>query len=126
MSSNSIDIFNSIRKLCLEGFGFSFRPLESESLERLKTIIDTNPDAARSAIVNERDRCGETLLHFAAFHRSLEFCKVLVEMDIGQETARATNRFGCLPFHYACETHNFETAKYLYEIFPESINTPDN
>jgi molybdopterin-biosynthesis enzyme MoeA-like protein len=46
-------IFKSIELLChrLEGAGIS----ESDLTEQLRSIISSDPDAARLAIVNERD-----------------------------------------------------------------------
>jgi ankyrin repeat protein len=120
MSSDPSSIYLSIEELCEydndEGLS------ESEPLERLNTIILKNPTAARLAIVNGKEE-GWTLLHQAAFDRSLEFCKVLVEMDSGLLTVKATDS-GSLPIHIACDSLNFGTAKYLYGLFPESINIP--
>jgi ankyrin repeat protein len=126
MSSYQIIVINSIIALCLNQKGLP----ELELIDQLKAIIDKDPSAARSAIVNGRDhnRFGDgwTVLHDAACSRSPEFCQVLVEMGGGLETAKASDKFGLLPFHHACQHNNFDTAKYLYQIFPESINTPDN
>jgi hypothetical protein len=119
MASDPSSIYLSIQELCEYDNDVG---LSESLLGMLNTIIRKNPTAARSAIVNGNEDW--TLLHHAAFNQSLEFCKVLVEMDSGLVTVKATDRYGSLPFHCACEFHNFVTAKYLYGLFPESINIP--
>jgi ankyrin repeat protein len=123
MSSNqNNDVFESILAICKS----YCTAAESTLIDRLKAIIDKDPSAARLAIVNGRDHSrfgrGMTLLHHAADRRSPEFCQVLVEMDIGLETVRATDRFGNTPLHCACRG-SYHTAKYLYGLYPESIDT---
>jgi ankyrin repeat protein len=122
MSSYQIIVINSIIALCLNQKGLP----ELELIDQLKAIINKDPGVARSAIVNESGCYSGTVLHDAARSRSPEFCQVLVEMGGGLETAKASDKYGLLPFHHACQHNNFDTAKYLYQIFPESINTPDN
>ena len=49
-----------------------------------------------------------------------EFCRLLIEAYPGSE--RMTNFGGMLPFHFACQYNTVTTAKYLYQLYPESIN----
>jgi ankyrin repeat protein len=114
---------SSIEALCWEAGGSIS---ESYLTEKLISIISSDPDAARF-IVNKRDQfMGRTLFHIAAFNRSPEFFRVLVECA-DNEIVTVADECGRLPVHYAC-TRNpyFETVKYLYEIHPESISTPDH
>ena len=70
---------------------------------------------------------GKTLLHIAAkFGRSPEFCSVLHELDV--TLVKSVDNRGWLPFHAACkgESLDTDTAKYLLNKYPESINIPDD
>jgi ankyrin repeat protein len=92
-------------------------------VEQLEAIIQTS-----LTVMRERDDDGWTLIHFAAQYRSVDFIKVLVESDRGREcvgTMTIAPR-GRLPIHIACIYCNFEVAKYLLSLYPESINIPDD
>jgi ankyrin repeat protein len=65
---------------------------------------------------------GLALLHYAAQFRSVDFIKVLVEADRGRECVKAIDLDGWLPIHSSCFYGNFEVAKYLLLLYPESIN----
>eukprot|EP00956_Cyclotella_meneghiniana_P020531 scaffold36344_cov56-Cyclotella_meneghiniana.AAC.4 len=67
------------------------------------------------------DDQGRTLLHIAVVSvRSPEFCNVLIYLNPALVKARDND--GWLPLHLACFYCNMESAKYLLEIYPESIN----
>ena len=106
----------SIRILC---YNYDDRS-ESELVEQLKLILSANPDAAHE--IDDRDGAGQTLLHRAAGKRSVTFCKLLVEQNT--EAVRVTDRCGNLPFHLSCAANNVDTAKYLYQLYPDSIDIP--
>lgn len=108
--------FNSARALCRNDEGLS----ESELVSKLEAILKTNP-----IVVHEDDGYdGRTLLHHAAFDRSPEFCKLLVDMN-PDLLKFFSNDERHLSFHLACVAGNVEAAKYLYHIYPESINIPN-
>eukprot|EP00956_Cyclotella_meneghiniana_P011257 scaffold15837_cov49-Cyclotella_meneghiniana.AAC.3 len=111
-SSNSS--FDSAVDLCYNEEDLS----ESELMSQFQAILKTNPDVATKS-----DDEGVTLLHHAAMYRSPDFCKLLV--DRNPDLVRTAQLSGWLPFHGACSGGNVETAKYLYKIYPESINIPD-
>jgi ankyrin repeat protein len=120
MSSNqSFKDFKAIKALC---FKSETRP-ESELVEALESIIQSNPLAVRERDANG---WGPTLLHWAAQNRSVDFVKRLVESDGGRECVMAINSRGRLPIHIACIYGNVEVAKYLLLLYPESINVRDN
>eukprot|EP00956_Cyclotella_meneghiniana_P004826 scaffold5983_cov62-Cyclotella_meneghiniana.AAC.1 len=110
--------YDEIRDLC---YNFKLNLPESELVLRLKsTRIDPGVLATTSS------EYGFTLLHDAAMEgRSPEFCKVLIELRPTLVKTRGNN--GRLPVHTACAHRNVKTAKYLLEIYPESVNiaTPD-
>jgi hypothetical protein len=112
MSSNqSRDAFVSIVALCGKD---ETRP-EPELIMRPEIIIRSNP-----TVMSERDENGMTL-------RSVEFVTLLIEADGGLEcvhvqTSGTIHQRGWLPFHHACNFVNVEVAKYLHELYPESIN----
>eukprot|EP00956_Cyclotella_meneghiniana_P010048 scaffold13870_cov77-Cyclotella_meneghiniana.AAC.3 len=88
---------------------------ESELVQKLQSI-QIDPEVLATTAEN-----GLTLLHIAAGSgRSREFCKVLIDLD--PTLLKALSHWGCLPVHRACGTGNMETAMYLLEIYPESIN----
>jgi hypothetical protein len=109
MSSNE---FDRIHALC-----FDKRSSESELITQLETILRTNPE-----VLNEQDDYGRTLLHWAIIivRRSVGFIKLLVETNL--ESVRTIDSHGNLPIHAACFACNVEVVKYLYSIYPESIN----
>ena len=101
---------------------------ESTRLEQLKTLLSADPDLARERTDRLSLLLGEsnieiTQLHLAAIDQSVEFCKLLVELD--PEAVRTCDDFDqALPIHLACGNGNIETAKYLLQLYPESINIP--
>jgi ankyrin repeat protein len=109
--------FESIKALCSKS---ETRP-ESELVELLESIIQSNPLAVR-----ERDERDLTLLHYAAPFRSVTFVKRLVEADGGRECVETTGTNGWLPIHMACNYGNVGVAKYLLLLYPESTNVRDN
>eukprot|EP00956_Cyclotella_meneghiniana_P012551 scaffold17853_cov65-Cyclotella_meneghiniana.AAC.3 len=92
---------------------------ESELVSKLRaTHIDPS-------ILSERDEWGNTLLHAAAYEgRSPEFCRVLRELDA--TLVKTMDNFEMLPIHHACYQANVEAVKYLFNVYPQSINIPDN
>ena len=95
----------------------------SETLERIsKAHLLAHP-----AVVHEKDEgdtCnGKTLLHYAVEHRSIEFCKLILEHDA--EAAKHGDSLNRLPFHYSCDFGYLEIAKYLYQFFPDCIEIAD-
>eukprot|EP00956_Cyclotella_meneghiniana_P044816 scaffold337804_cov106-Cyclotella_meneghiniana.AAC.1 len=84
----------------------------------MEGILSTTPE-----VVHERGN-GNTLLHLAALRRSPKVCKQLLAID--NNLVKNTNGMGWLPFHSSCYRCNTETAKYLYSLYPESINIPNN
>eukprot|EP00956_Cyclotella_meneghiniana_P013281 scaffold19084_cov64-Cyclotella_meneghiniana.AAC.4 len=107
--------FDDIEALCWNVDNLS----ESELVSKLRaTEIDPS-------VLLERYE-GETLLHIAVYGgRSPEFCRVLHQLDA--TLVKTRDNSGWLPMHRACyEVTNVETAKYLFAMYPESINIPDN
>eukprot|EP00956_Cyclotella_meneghiniana_P013494 scaffold19553_cov64-Cyclotella_meneghiniana.AAC.3 len=101
---------------------WSSKSSESELLPQLAAILSERPN-----VVNQTDSRGQTLLHYAARQRSPEFCRLLIEMDpkrMSTDIIQIADVIGYLPFHYSCTNKNFETARYLYSLYPESINIP--
>ena len=96
---------------------------DSRQLTQLRSILQMNPD-----VVHEKYEGGyyETLLHRAAETSSPSFCKLLIEGDNDLKSVKSRDIDGELPFHYACGNNNFETAKYLFHLWPACINIPDN
>ena len=90
----------------------------SELVEELKAILTQTPN-----VVYETDHFQRSLLHYAARFRSVDFCKLLVEKNPRAVCNRTNN--GQLPLHISCLTCNVQTAKYLFELYPESISIPD-
>jgi ankyrin repeat protein len=87
---------------------------EEVTEESIKMIVDKCPESVRhSASIG-------LPIHFAAGYRSLEICRLLLE--VYPESERIASDYGQLPFHWACENNTVETLKYLYELYPESIN----
>ena len=92
--------------------------VEPELVEKLKAILTASPD-----VVNETNMDGHTLLHIAAWYRSIEFCSVLIEKN--PQAVRTTDYNGRLPFHHSCSDNNLETVEYLFNLYPGSIHIPD-
>eukprot|EP00956_Cyclotella_meneghiniana_P022047 scaffold41027_cov53-Cyclotella_meneghiniana.AAC.4 len=106
--------FDEIKDLCKNESNHS----ESELISILKaTQIDPG-------VLSERDEGGRTLLHYAAIERSSEFCRVIHDQD--NTLVKTQNRNGWLPLHNACRNGNLASTKYLYSVYPESSNIPDN
>eukprot|EP00956_Cyclotella_meneghiniana_P022782 scaffold43448_cov51-Cyclotella_meneghiniana.AAC.4 len=74
-----------------------------------------HPEIVHRETINDH-----SLLHDAAECRSPEYCKLF--LDIDPNLVKSVSSKGRLPFHHACSKGNVETAKYLYHIYPESIN----
>ena len=91
---------------------------ESKLVSQFEAILKTNPDVA-----NKAGDEGITLLHHAVRYQSPDFCKLLI--DTNPDLVRTAHISGWLPFYSACSGGNVETAKYLYHIFPESVDIPD-
>ena len=90
---------------------------EVVGLEILKLLLERCPGALRHF-----SRDGDLPLHIAARYQSPEFCRILAYP--GSE--RLTNGVGALPFHTACALNTVATVKYLYQLYPESINVATN
>ena len=91
---------------------------EDLGLGIMKLLLERCPESVRRAT-----RYGMLPLHFAAGGQSHQFCRVLIEAYPGSE--RMADHSGRLPFHMACRfnfTVGVATAKYLYQLYPESIN----
>jgi len=86
-------------------------------LKILELLIMRYPESVRRTATQS----GMFPLHFAARHQSPEFCRLLIEAYPGSE--RMTMGNGALPFHRACAWNTVATAKYLYQLYPESILT---
>ena len=113
------DLFLYIKeKLCWCGVGETVR-LESELVEELEGILAANPD-----LVHETDDDHMVLLHYAAQLRSIEFCKLLIGQN--GENLRVAELSGMLPFHISCVFNNTKTVKYLFQLYPESIDIADS
>ena len=114
--------YESIESLCLNyglnGLNTGHRT-EPELVKELTAILTANPEVA-----NETDDYGMLLLHLAVCWRSVEFCKVLVEKN-PQAVRTADDLHGQLPFHYSCSVCKIDVAKYLLELYPESIYIRD-
>ncbi len=89
-------------------------------LDILKLLLRRCPESVRHA-----DAHGCLPIHLASGWggKSSEFCSVLIEEYPGSE--RITASYGLLPFQIACLHNNVAAAKYLYQLYPESINVAD-
>lgn len=95
---------------------------ESELIDELKCIFDTNPGVAHHTypvIWNQH------LVDQAVRYRSKEFCKLIIQQKPG--TVKVTDGMGWLPFHTFWKNgdhaeNSIETIEYLYELYPESID----
>ena len=93
------------------------------SLEILRFLLDIDP-----TLPQVRDTI-KIPIHYAVMAKSTEFCKVLI--DSFPESVEVEALFNALlPIHEACRYGNrvdtVDTIQYLLEIYPESINVPDN
>jgi ankyrin repeat protein len=86
-------------------------------LDILKLLLEKCPESVRHAAEG-----GKLPIHLAAINQSPEFCRILIEAYPGSE--RITDDSGSLPFHFACvsKRNTVATAKYFYELYPESIS----
>ena len=89
---------------------------EAASIEILRSMLDINPTFAR-----EIDSSMYRPIDWAAYIKSTDFCKVLI--DAYPESLR--NRPGLLPIHLACRINNVGTVQYMLDLYPESINARD-
>ena len=93
---------------------------EEVKLEILKLLLERCPESVKHTA--EYDSLP---IHFAAAFQSPQFCSRLIEAYSGSE--RITNNNGQLPFHVACAWNTVATtAKYLYQLYPESIHVATN
>ena len=90
---------------------------EEVAEESIKMIVEKCPESVRHA--NELG----LPIHFAAGYRSLEICRLLLE--VYPESERIASDYGRIPFHWACEYNTVETVDYLLDLYPESINVGD-
>ena len=80
-------------------------------------LIQKHPAAVRHA-----DNRGRLPIHIAAaWGRSPEFCRVLIEAYPGSE--KVTNANGALPLHSACYRNTVAMVEYLYRQYPGAITT---
>ena len=102
--------FNDIGAICANSDNLS----ESELVSILKAT------QIEPSVLSERDEKGRTLIHIAAIYkRSAEFCKLIHEQN--GTLVKTTDNHGMLPMYYSCVLVNVETAKYLFNVYPESI-----
>ncbi len=97
---------------------------EEVALEVLKIFLERCPESVRHTTRRGPSHNLSLPIHIAAMKQSLEFCRILIEEYPGSE--RMTNGYGDLPFHRACHYGTVATVKYLYQLYPESINVADN
>eukprot|EP00956_Cyclotella_meneghiniana_P022045 scaffold41027_cov53-Cyclotella_meneghiniana.AAC.2 len=107
--------FDEIEDLCRNRSGLS----DFELVLRLQKFSQINP-----RVFSERDEDGLTLLHHAVMGRSPEFCRVI--HDQNNTLVKIQDEYGCLPLHYACSYGSVKTAKYLLELYPDSIHIPND
>jgi ankyrin repeat protein len=91
------------------------RHLDEVGMEILKLLLEKCPESVRHA-----DSLGDLPIHYAASRQSPEFCRILIEAYPGSERIAVTDS-DILPFHFACTNNIVATAKYLYQLYPESI-----
>ena len=90
------------------------------AVEILKLLLERYPESVRHTATDY----GDLPIHLAASKQSLEFCRLLIEAFPGSE--RVSNGVDSLPFHEACALNAVATTKYLYQLYPDSINVADN
>ncbi len=88
------------------------------AVDILKLLLERCPESVRHAA-----RKGLPIQAATAF-QSPGFCRLLIKAYPGSE--RITNDNGQIPFHHACVCNTVATVKYLYQLYPESINVADN
>ena len=91
---------------------------ETTAVKILRFLLEKCPEAVRHA-----DSEGRLPIHVAASWGKSpeELCSVLIEAYPGSE--RATNAHGALPLHHACLRNTVAMVEYLYNLFPNAINT---
>ena len=107
--------FDSIKALCNRNLP------ESILVSKLKEVVLTpcNPN-----VLATKDDYGNTLLHYASYNsKCYELCRILHDLD--PALVQTANYGGRLPIHSACFYGNVDTAKYLLQVYPESINIPN-
>jgi len=90
------------------------------AVDILKLLLKRCPESARHTTNR-----GSLPLQFAASFQSPEFCRLLIEAYPGSERMAITGGGGGFPFHFACISNTVATAKYFYQLYPESINVAD-
>ncbi len=88
---------------------------EMAAIEILKFLLEKYPEAVRH-VTND----GYLPIHHAAWSRSPEFCRLLIEAYPGSE--QITCASDAMPLHCACLTGSLATVEYLYGICKDSIN----
>jgi len=92
---------------------------EEVAIDILKLLLERFPESARATTENGEEN---TLpIHIAGSFHSPEFCRLLIEAYPGSECMAITDGGG-LPFHLVCAHNTVATAKYLYSLYPDSIN----
>ncbi len=92
---------------------------EEIAVDILKVLLERCPESVRHATIY-----GMLPFHVAALWQSPVFCHILIEAYPRSERM-ASDSLGMLPFHWACQCSNVPTAKYLYQLYPESIYVTD-
>eukprot|EP00956_Cyclotella_meneghiniana_P035278 scaffold113296_cov42-Cyclotella_meneghiniana.AAC.2 len=111
-----METFNEITDLCMNPNRSG--PSDHELVLILQKLSQINP-----GVFSERDENGKTLLHYAAMERSPDLCRVI--HDQNDTLVKTKDDHGRLPVHYACLYGNVNAAKYLLEIYPDSIHIPN-
>jgi ankyrin repeat protein len=93
---------------------------DSDAVDILGLLLERFPEALRRA-----DGDGYLPIHVACGVglKSPEFCRMLIDAYPGSERTATSN--GLVPLHIACGQGAVVTAKYLYKLYPESINVTD-
>jgi ankyrin repeat protein len=116
----SIDKANSLAGAIPLHFLCSNKSLEnSAAVDILGLLLERCPEAVRRA-----GKSDALPIHLACgLGKSTEFCRMLIEAYPGSE--RIATSKGTLPLHIACKVGAVVTAKYLFGLYPESINVAD-
>jgi len=95
---------------------------DNVSLEVLQYMISIDP-----MLVREVDEDLNLPIHYAVYRMSTAFCKVLVDAYPDSLKVEANFR---LPIHDACgyggRVDTVDTVQYMLDLYPASINAPDN